>query len=53
MSAKRQKLRHRNVPVSEVFLEAMSNVPDQPFEQHGPRLANSTIQEQIKHLLGR
>ena len=50
MSAKRQKLRHRNVPL---FLEAMYNVPDQSLEQHGPRLANSTIQGQNKHLLRR
>ena len=30
-------------------LGAMSNVPGQPFEQHGPRLAKST-KDQKKHL---
>ena len=32
---------------------AMSTVPDQPPEQHSPRLADSTIQDQKNHLLRR
>ena len=34
-------------------LGTMSNVPGQPFEQHGPRLANSTFQDLKKQILQR